>query len=111
MGQVLFSGADRFSSGLAFRGTFGFLHLTVGFHFDPSFRFTPAFVALSSFGKIVRIVELSPLNAQPTTAVINIGSWVSIMQGAFFSHWQIVNHFMKIRQFVPPVKVCSIFSV
>ncbi len=55
-------------------GTLCFLPLAVGagVYIDPSFRSAAAFIAFSSFRKIMRIVELSPLNSQPTTTIVNI---------------------------------------
>jgi hypothetical protein len=86
-------------------GDVGFLLLMIrfGLHFDPSFRQAPAFIAESSFGIIMRIGKLSAINPQPTAAFVNIVSGILHMQGTLFPHSQIAGHFMKIRQFEPPV--------
>jgi hypothetical protein len=58
----------------------------------------------------VRIGKLAPVNPQPPAAIVNIVSGIGHMQGTLFSHSQIAGHFMKIRQFEPPVR-CLLFVV
>ena len=88
-------------------GALGSLFLISGFgvYFDPSLRKAPAFIAESSFGVIVRIGKLASINPQSPAAMVKIVRGTVYMQGTLFSHSQIAGHFMKIRQFEPPVRL------